>query len=261
MRTTVYIDRDTAVHRLHPTVKIFGLFIAFWTFYWIDNPWTLAPFIAIELGLAALMGAGGNVWRARYFIAMLTVPTIITWMAFYRRGTPLVHIPLIHVSDASMAFGLGKGMKVGALVLASVLFLSSTKVEELAVGLGRLGFPYRLGFTITLAFRLVPLFVESALTVVDAQRLRGFDFDVGGPLERVRRYVPVVIPVFMGALRKANNMAIALEARGFGRSNQPTSFIEYRLHLRDAVASVFLIAMAAASFAVYWTGHGVPPGS
>ena len=63
----------------------------------------------------------------------------------------------------------------------------------------------------------MPLFIDSALTVVDAQRLRGYDFDAGGPFERVRRYVPVIIPVFMGALRKANNMAMALEARGFGR--------------------------------------------
>ena len=47
------------------------------------------------------------------------------------------------------------------------------------------------------------------------------------PDQRVRRYVPVMIPVFMGALRKANNMAMALEARGFGLTNEPTSYIDY----------------------------------
>ena len=123
------------------------------------------------------------VYRFRWFFVLIVLPTMITWMISYRKGMPIINLPIIHASKESILFGLGKGMKVAALVLASVLFLSSTKVEELSVGLSRLGFPYRFGFTITLAFRLVPLFIDSALTVVDAQRLRGYDFDAGGPFE------------------------------------------------------------------------------
>ena len=260
MKTSLYIDRGSIVHRLHPTLKIFALFAAFWSIYWIDNPLVLLPFMAAELAVAFAIGAGENVYRFRWFFLLIVLPTMITWMISFRRGTPLVNLWIIHPSAQSILFGLGKGMKVAALVLASVLFLSSTKVEELSVGLSRLGFPYRFGFTITLAFRLVPLFIDSALTVVDAQRLRGYDFDAGGPLERVRRYVPVIIPVFMGALRKANNMAMALEARGFGRTNEPTSFIEYRMHTRDAEAFVVLVGVGALAFMLYWTGYGEIPG-
>src|SRR5579862_8339798 len=256
MKTSLYIDRGSIVHRLHPTLKIFALFAAFWSIYWIDNPLVLLPFMAAEVAVALAIGAGENLYRFRWFFLLIVLPTMITWMISFRRGTPLVNLWIIHPSAQSILFGLGKGMKVAALVLASVLFLSSTKVEELSVGLSRLGFPYRFGFTITLAFRLVPLFIDSALTVVDAQRLRGYDFDAGGPFERVRRYVPVIIPVFMGALRKANNMAMALEARGFGRRNEPTSFIEYRMHTRDAEAFVLLLAVGTLAFMLYWTGYG-----
>ena len=261
MKTSLYIDRGSIVHRLHPTLKIFALFAAFWSIYWIDNPIVLVPFMAAEIAVAFAIGAGENLYRFRWFFLLIVLPTMITWMISYRRGTPIINLPLIHASKQSILFGLGKGMKVAALVLASVLFLSSTKVEELSVGLSHLGFPYRFGFTITLAFRLVPLFIDSALTVVDAQRLRGYDFDAGGPFERVRRYVPVIIPVFMGALRKANNMAMALEARGFGRNNPPTSFIEYRIHSRDAEAFVVLMAVGALAFILYWTGYGEIPGA
>jgi energy-coupling factor transport system permease protein len=259
MRTTLYVDRASPVHRLHPTAKIFGLLGTFWSIYWIDNPWVLLVLVALVTVCAAVIGAGENVWRLRWFFILITVPTTITWMIFYRVGTPILSLPLVHLSRASIMFGLGRGLKVGALVLASVLFLSSTKIEELAVGLERLGLPYRLCFAVTLAFRLVPLFMESALTVVDAQRLRGYEFDVGGPLARARRYVPVVIPVFMGALRKANSMAMALEARGFGRTGAHTSLIEYRFHGGDLVAFVFLAALAAMAFAVYYTGLGAIP--
>ena len=153
-------------------------------------------------------------------------------------------------------FGLGRGLKLAELLATSVLFLSTTKVEEFTAGLARLGVPYRVGFAITLAFRLVPLFIDSALTVVQAQNLRGYDFNRGGPLERVKRYVPVLIPVFMGALRKANSMAMALEARGFGMSRQPTSFIDYPVEASDIAATVVLFALGAVYFTIYYTGYG-----
>lgn len=259
MKTTLYVDRASLIHRLHPAAKIFGVLAIFWSVYWIDNPWVLLVLAGLVTVFAAVIGAGENVWRLRWFLILIIVPTTITWMIFYRVGTPILNLPLVHLSRASIMFGLGRGLKVGALVLGSVLFLSSTKVEELAVGLERLGLPYRLCFAVTLAFRLVPLFMESALTVVDAQRLRGYEFDVGGPLARVRRYVPVVIPVFMGALRKANNMAMALEARGFGRAGAHTSLNEYRFHGRDLGAFIFLAALATAAFMVYYTGLGAIP--
>ena len=65
----------------------------------------------------------------------------------------------------------------------------------------------------------------------------------------------------MGALRKANNMAMALEARGFGRDNAPTSFIEYRMHTRDAEAFRVLLAVVHLAFILYWTGYGEIPGA
>jgi energy-coupling factor transporter transmembrane protein EcfT len=68
--------------------------------------------------------------------------------------------------------------------------------------------------------------------------------------------VPVVIPVFMGALRKANSMAMALEARGFGMSRQPTSFIDYPVEPRDIAATLALFALGAAYFMIYYTGYG-----
>ncbi len=156
-----------------------------------------------------------------------------TWILFYRQGRPLSHLGPLFISKASLEFGFGRGIKLAELLATSVLFLSTTKVEEFAFGLAEMGVPYRVGFAITLAFRLVPLFIDSALTVVQAQSLRGYDFNSGGLITRVRRYVPVTVPVFMGALRKANNMAMALEARGFGYSERPTSYVHYEMHPRD----------------------------
>jgi energy-coupling factor transport system permease protein len=97
--------------------------------------------------------------------------------------------------------------------------------------------------------------MDSALTVVQAQSLRGYDFNQGNLFERMKRYVPAVIPVFMGALRRANNMAMALEARGFGMGATPTSFIEYRTHMRDRIAMAMLGMLGLSYFLLYYSGY------
>jgi energy-coupling factor transport system permease protein len=245
-----YIDRASLVHRLHPTVKVLALFVVFWSVYWVDNPVAFIPLGVILLTLAVLTGSGPNFYSLRWLFIIIVTSTTISWMfVFGHKGAWVTH--------TSVMFGLGRGLKLAELLAASVLFLSTTKVEEFMVGLARLGVPYRARFAITLSFRLAPLFIDSYLTVVDAESLRGLDFSEGRIIERMRRYVPVVIPVFMGALRKANNMAMALEARGFGANSHPTSFIEYPVRARDIATFVFLIGLGAGYFAMYLTGFGL----
>ena len=92
----LYIDRGTFVHRLHPTVKVFSLFVMFWSVYWVDNPIALLPIGLVMLWIAQLHG----------FVAELLSPamvirdprfsrTTLVWMVFYQRGRR-VTLPLIH---------------------------------------------------------------------------------------------------------------------------------------------------------------------
>src|ERR1700683_1773998 len=240
----LYIDRGSLIHRLNPTVKVFALFISVWSVYWVDHPLALLPLGVLMLIAAQVTHSWPNFYRLRWLFILLIFFTTLAWMVFYRKGPALINTRIIHLSRASLLFGFGRGLKLAELLATSVLFLSTTKVEEFTAGLQRLGVPYRVGFAITLSFRLVPLFIDSALTVVQAQSLRGSDFNRGGPLERVRRYVPVLIPVFMGVVANANNMAMALEARGFGFSHEPTTFIEYPVTRTAVVGLVFLIGTA-----------------
>jgi energy-coupling factor transport system permease protein len=245
-----YIDRSSFVHRLHPTVKVLALFVIFWSVYWVDRPLAFVPLGLILLTLALLTGSGPNFYSLRWLFIIIVTSTTISWMlVFGHRGA--------WITETSIMIGVGRGLKLAELLAGSVLFLSTTKVEEFMVGLARLGVPYRARFAITLSFRLAPLFIDSYLTVVDAESLRGLDFSEGRITERVRRYVPVFIPVFMGALRKANNMAMALEARGFGMNPHPTSYVEYPVRPPDVATGVFLIALGAGYFMMYWTGFGL----
>ena len=182
----LYIEHHSFVHRLHPTVKVLALFTMFWSVYWVDHPIALLPLGVVMALLVRVTGSWPNFYRLRWLFILIIFTTTLAWMVFYRQGPPLINLPLIHFSRASLVFGVGRGLKLAELLGTSVLFLSTTKVEEFTAGLSRMGVPYRVGFSITLAFRLVPLFIDSAVTVVQAQSLRGYDFNRGGPLERVR---------------------------------------------------------------------------
>ena len=256
MITSLYIDRGSFIHRLHPAVKLFALFIMFWSVFWVDQPMALIPVAILLLILAQVGGAWPNFYAFRWFIFLMIPPTMIEWMAVYRAGAPVINLWFIHLSAPAILFGLGRGLKLAELLASSILFLSTTTIEEFTTSLVGLRMPYRVAFAMSLAFRLVPLFMDSALTVVQAQSLRGYDFNKGRPLERMKRYVPAVIPVFMGALRRANNMAMALEARGFGMGTAPTSFVEYRMTASDSLALATLIGIGAAYFVIYLTGLG-----
>jgi energy-coupling factor transport system permease protein len=211
-----------------------------------------APAFLLPLGLAvgvclAVAGALPLVRRFRMLFLLVFVFTLVVWTLFFR-GT-------LAPSWAGFRFGLSTAIRLDTFLATGLLFLATTRVEEVAYALGRLGVPYTAGFTLTLAFRLVPLFFDAAQTIVQAQRCRGLELDRGGLITRLRRFVPVIVPVFIGALRRADRMAMALELRGFNSGRRRTTYLRARASARDAVA----LALATGVVTLYlalWT-HGV----
>lgn len=245
MALYLYIPGDTTLHRLHPVVKLAGMLSFFVAAFVSERPTLLLP---IAAGIAALLVASGslpNVRRLRILFVLVFVMTFLIWTLFYRQGEPLVTIGPVRVSAEALRYALGMALKLTTFLAVGTLFLSTSKVEEFAYALHRCGLPYKLGFTMTLAFRLVPAFVEAGFTVVQAQRCRGFDFDRGSILQRIRHYVPVIVPVFIGALRRADHMAMALEARGFQSNRVRTSYQRYRFRWRDACVLAAELGVAA----------------
>ncbi len=256
----LYIDHRTFVHRLHPVVKVFGMLCFFVAAFVSQRPAIMVP---IALGIASLIllaGAQTNVWRLRVLFGLVFAMTFIIWTLFFPGGVPIINLGPLHISAAGLQFALGMAIKLATFLAVGVLFLSTTKIEEFAYALTRAGMPYKVGFTMTLAFRLVPVFLDAAMTVVQAQRCRGFNFDEGSFFQRTRRYVPVIVPVFMGALRRADGMAMALEARGFQSRRPRSSFEQFPFRASDALVLLLMAAFAGLYLLLWrWGYAGLPP--
>jgi energy-coupling factor transport system permease protein len=243
----LYVARLSPIHRLHPVTKLLGLLALLLSAFVVDDPRWLAPIGLVVVGLLAVAGGLGLLVRFRLLFVLVFVFTIAVWTLFFQG----VFVP----SRAGFVFGLSTAIRLDTFLAISLLFLATTRVEEVAYGLGRMGVPYTVGFTLTLAFRLVPLFFDSAATIVQAQRCRGLRMDEGSILTRLRRFVPVIVPVFVGALRRADRMAMALELRGFNSGRRRTTFLRATVGARDIVALVVAFGVAAL-YLTAWA-HGV----
>jgi energy-coupling factor transport system permease protein len=254
MALFLYIDRPTFMHRLNPIVKVSGMLCFFVAAFVSQQPAVMLPITAAIVAMIVLAHALPNVQRLRVLFILVFVMTFIIWALFFQGGEALFTYGPLRISAAGLTFALGMAIKLATFLAVGILFLSTTKIEEFAYALTRVGMPYKLGFTMTLAFRLVPVFLDAAITVVQAQRCRGFNFDEGNLLRRVRRYVPVIVPVFMGALRRADGMAMALEARGFQSSRPRTTFEQFPFRASDALALGVAIAVACGYLCLWYLG-------
>lgn len=248
MTLTLYVSSSTPLHRLHPVTKVAGLLAVIIAAFLVDRPACLAPLFVILVGLLIAAGGSGNLRRFRLMFVLVFVFTLVVWTFFY--GSVLVP------TWAGFLFGLSTSVRLATFLAAGLLFLTTTRVEEVAYALGRVGVPYKVGFTLMLAFRLVPVFFDAALSVVQAQRCRGLPIGRGGPLARLRRFVPVIVPVLIGALRRADRMAMALELRGFNSGRPRTTYLRAHAHVRDAVAGTIAAGVLALYVALWFTGMG-----
>jgi len=256
MALSLYLDHRTWVHRLHPLVRLAAMATVFLAAFVVERPLWLMP-IVVLLGLL-LVGTRSlrNVHRLRYLFVLIFTMTFLIWTWRYGPDgdAPLWVWGPFNISRTAPWFAAGMAIKLAVFLASGIFFLSTTRVEELAYALNRVGIPYKIGFTMTLAFRLVPAFLDAAFTVVQAQRCRGLDFDRGGLWQRLRRYIPVIVPVFMGGLRRADNMAMALEARGFQMRRTRTMLQTIHFGLAD-VGTLAVLAVLSTTYLVLWW-HG-----
>jgi len=252
--SSLYLDRPSALRDAHPLCKLAAAAAFFVAVFSLEHPLAIAPY-ALALLLAALGArAGPNLRRLRALFIVIPLGTIVMWTFFYRGpDAPVGYRP----SLPGLVFGLGMGLKLTCFLLLNVVLLSTTRVEELTSAFTRLGLPYRVGFTLTLAFRLVPLFVDSAATVLQAQRLRSLGDEPRGVVARLRHTIPVIIPVFMGALRRADQMAIALDMRGFSLPGKRHALLERPIGARDLTVLAVALGAPLTAYAIRASGLGL----
>lgn len=232
MNPYLYEAKDTVIHRLDPRTKIFLMAASFFVMLLPSSiPLAFASFafIGIHATLAKAWDTIGRLWK---FLLIITIFTVVIW-SLIPRGNEMLWL---FIRRDSFLFGLLTATKIVGILVSGAIFLATTRNEELTIGLVKLGIPYAACFAFSMALRLVPTFAQTGMTVVEAQRSRGFELQAGSLWKRMKNYIPLMVPIFLVSIRNANLMAMALEARGFGARGKRTFFLKTRIVRRDWIA-------------------------
>lgn len=255
-----YLAGDSLVHRLDPRTKltIVGAFMVV-LFVAANGPAyaTLTGFVVLAVALAKVPPR--MLLRGLRPILFLLSLTFVLQL-FLTPGTPILTLgPLV---------GTAEGLRVGLfmvlrllllLVMASLLTLTTSPVsltdglESVMGPLRWVGLPtHELAMMMTIALRFIPTLMEEADKVMKAQVARGADFESGNVLRRVRSLVPLLVPLFVSAFRRADELATAMEARGYDGGAERTRMNRLRATRLDAGAALVTTFLVLTVVGLRW---------
>ncbi|WP_082462407.1 energy-coupling factor transporter transmembrane protein EcfT [Agromyces sp. Leaf222] len=221
------------------------------------------PTAFIVLALALLV-VGARLSGRALAVLLLGVPVAIAvlglsfglWVDPERisGGGAAASVVIFEIGDwqftlAAYLTGLATALRIAALLMLSLIAGLTTSGPELVRALVQnLRVPYRIGYTALAALRFVPRFGHELEVIRAAHRVRGTDAG-RGPIAAVRRTIGTAIPLLASAIRHAERVALAMDARAFGAHPTRTERTISRWRVRD---TVFVIAFWAVSVAIYW---------
>lgn len=254
---SLYVDRGTIFHRLTGRAKLALLLGVFTAAYAFGHP--LWVFVPLAAAFIALVYAGG--WRnfkmLSFIIAALFLIGFVVWPAFAAPGgRTLLSTPIGTLTEREALFALGRSERIAAFIVGGLFFVTTTSNEELVSEMRAMGIPYAFCFAVGTSLRMFPTFLSSANTVKQAQQARGHEVGTGGPIKNLRSYIPLLIPVFMNAVRNVTTQAMALEARGFDTRRRRTFYNRRTLSTLDWAVVVFGFAITVLSIALSLAGYG-----
>jgi energy-coupling factor transport system permease protein len=179
-------------------------------------------------------------------VAFVVALTALFQIFFTRGGPTLFELGFLEVHEGGLRMGLFLALRILLLVSAAGLLTATTApvaladgIEDLLSPLKKLRFPaHEVAMMMTIALRFIPTIQEEAQKITRAQAARGADLSEGGLLKRVRAMLPVLVPLTIGAFRRADELAEAMESRGYRGGEGRTRYRELRFRPRDALALV-----------------------
>jgi energy-coupling factor transport system permease protein len=164
--------------------------------------------------------------------------------------SPLIpkFVPLIggrgRITLEGTIFGLVIGYRLLTLIILMPLISMTTDINTLCLGMVKMGMSYKIAYTATIAINMIPSMEEQIMTVMDAQKLRGFAvFEEGRIHEKMKAYPTLVVPMVIGAMKKSMLMSVAMDARAFGSKKTRTYIDKIAFTATDYSALIMLIIL------------------
>ena len=249
-----FFPGNSILHRLDPRTKIillFALIIAIfaaqgWSAYALLTGVTACLILLSKVPLLIVL-------KSVKPLAWIILFTLLIHFVSHD-GEVLAKVYVFKVTTEGIVYGLQISLRLLLLIVLSSLLTFTTSplqltdaTEKLLSPLSKFGVPaHELAMMMTIAIRFVPTLLEETDKIIKAQRSRGLDFDSGGPVKRMRAMVPILVPLFLSSFRRAEDLALAMEARCYRGGEGRTHMKQMHLTATDFAASLVVIVICAA---------------
>ena len=245
-----YYQTDSVIHRLDPRVKLMGTLIFIISLFLDRSIW-------IYLGVTIFLAAVIKLSRVplKFIVKGLrAVVILIVFSAifnlFLTQGEPLITIWKLTITKEGAILAAFMVVRLLYLIMGSSLMTLTTTPNNLTDGLEKgLGFlkyikvpVHEIAMMMSIALRFIPILVEETDKIMKAQMARGADFENGNIIKRAKAMVPILVPLFVSAFRRANELAMAMEARCYHGSEGRTKMKPLKYAKRDKIAYLCMFA-------------------
>lgn len=250
-----YYPADSVLHRLDPRVKLIGTFAFLFSLFagkgiisyviatiFLGSMIKLSkvPFKMIIKGLKAII-----------IILLITV----SFNLFLTQGEVIFQLGFLKVTKEGISVAVFMGLRLIYLVMGASIMTLTTTPNDLTDGLESVLGPlkkikipvHEIAMMMSIALRFIPILMEETDRIMKAQKARGADFESGNLIEKAKAMVPLLVPLFISAFRRANDLAMAMEARCYRGGEGRTKMKPLRYEAADrkayAILVLYLVAM------------------
>ena len=256
---------NSLVHRFDPRLKLVLTIAYIVLLFAASNPLGLAPFHSVPCSnVQGGKNPGKMILKSLKPILPIVIFTAVLNLFFVSgEGEPLVHIWFLTIYAEGVRYAVLMAVRVMALIAGTSLLTYTTSpivltdaIEQLLKPLGKLHFPvHELAMMMSIALRFIPTLIEETDKIMNAQKARGAQLDTGKMTDRVKALVPVLIPLFISAFRRADELAMAMECRCYRGGDGRTRLKVLRCEKQDYID----LAVCIACFAVILASRLVFP--
>lgn len=250
-----YIPGNSSIHKLDPRTKLFAMLVYI---VCVFVPASL-PLFLLPLGYAcaALLLAGipvSYLYKSLKPIRFLLVFMFILNLFVTKGETVLFEAAFIRIAKEAVRQAVYITLRLIMLVSGSSILTLTTSplqltngLEKILTPLKKLHFPaHELAMMMTIALRFIPTLMEETEKIQKAQMARGADFETGSPVRRAKAMLPILIPLFVSAFRRADELAMAMESRCYHGGDGRTKLHELKYTPSDLLAAIVTILLLAA---------------
>lgn len=253
-----YFPGETSVHKLDPRTKLVLVIVYIVALFLAKGAASYALVAACLLAVIGISKIHLKVIVKSLKPLLLIIVLTALLNLFYGSGEPLVQFWIFKITKEGIENAVFMVLRIALLVAGTFMLTYTTSpialtdgLESLLGPLKKLGAPvHELAMMMCIALRFIPTLIEETDKIMSAQKARGADFESGNLLSRAKALIPILVPLFISAFRRADELATAMECRCYHGGEGRTKLHVLRYETRDYLTLAFYAALCAAMIAL-----------